>query len=140
MPKFGKASLERREMLCKDLKLLVDEVIKHYDFSIIETFRDKETQERYYRNGTTKAHFGESAHNYHPSFAVDVYPYPVPKKQVEGIVEIDSDSLEWERMANLFKVIAKEIGIEIEWGGDWKSIKDLPHFEIKDWRKRVKNI
>lgn len=140
MPKFGKASLERREMLCKDLKALVDEVIKHYDFSIIETFRDKETQERYYRNGTTKAHFGESAHNYHPSFAFDVYPYPVPKKQVKGIVEIDSDSLEWERMTNLFKAIAKEMGIEISCGIDFKSIKDAPHIEIKDWRKRVKNI
>lgn len=140
MPKFGKASLERREMLCKDLKALVDEVIKHYDFSIIETFRDKETQERYYINGTTKAHFGESAHNYHPSFAVDVYPYPVPKKQVKGVVEMDSDSLEWERMTNLFKAIAKEMGIEISCGIDFKSFKDKPHIEIKDWRKRVKNI
>lgn len=140
MPKFGKASLERREMLCKNLKLLVDEVIKHYDFSIIETFRDKETQDRYYRNGTTKAHFGESAHNYHPSFAVDVYPYPVPKKQVKGVIELDSDSLEWQRMTNLFKAISKEMGIEISCGIDFKSFKDAPHIEIKDWRKRVKNI
>lgn len=140
MPKFGKASLERREMLCKDLKLLVDEVIKHYDFSIIETFRDKETQERYYRNGTTKAHFGESAHNYHPSFALDVYPYPVPKKQVKGIIELDSDSLEWERMINYFKVVANELGIEIECGFYWKDFKDKPHIQLKGWKERVKNI
>lgn len=140
MPKFGKASLERRQMLCKDLRLLVDEVIKHYDFSIIETFRDKETQERYYRNGTTKAHFGESAHNYHPSFAVDVYPYPCPKKQVKGVIQIDSDSMEWERMTNLFKVYAQEMGIEIACGIDFKSLRDAPHIEIKNWRKIVKEI
>ena len=140
MPKFGKASLERRALLCKDLRRLLDEVIKKYDFSIIESFRDKETQERYYKNGSTKAHFGESAHNYNPSFAVDVYPYPCPKKQVKGVIQIDSDSLEWIRMTNLFKVYAAEMGIDIECGIDFKSFRDAPHIEIKNWRKKVKEI
>ena len=140
MPKFGKASLERRAMLCNDLKRLVDKVIEKYDFSIIETFRDKETQEKYYRSGNSKAKFGDSAHNYHPSFAMDVYPYPVPKKQVEGVIQLDSDSLEWERMTNYFKSVASELWIEIECGIDWKSFKDKPHIQLKDWKERVKNI
>lgn len=140
MPSFGKASKERREMLCKDLKALVDEVIKHYDFSIIETFRDKETQERYYRNGATKAHFGESAHNYHPSFALDFAPWPCPKKQVNGVVQIDSDSPEWQIAVNIFKQTAKELNIGIICGADFKSFKDLMHIELADWKKRVKNI
>lgn len=140
MPKFGKASLERRALLCKDLRRLLDEVIKKYDFSIIESFRDKSVQERYYNNGSSKAHFGESAHNYNPSFAVDVYPYPCPKKQVKGVIEIDSESMEWERMTNLFKVYAQEMGIEITCGIDFKSLRDAPHIEIKNWRKIVKEI
>ena len=140
MPKFGKASKERRAFLCKDLRMLLDTVIERYDFSIIESFRDKETQERYYNSGTSKAHFGESAHNYNPSFAVDVYPYPCPKKQVKGVVQIDSDSMEWERMVNLFKAYAKELGVEIVCGIDYKSLRDAPHIEIKNWRKIVKNI
>lgn len=140
MPSFGKASKERRALLCRDLRTLLDAVIEIYDFSIVESFRDKETQDRYYRQGSSKAKFGESAHNYNPSFAVDVYPYPCPKKQVKGVIQIDSDSMEWERMINLFKVYAKEMGIEITCGIDWKSIKDCPHIEIKNWRKIVKEI
>lgn len=27
--------------------------------------------------------------------------------------------------------IGKKLGLE--WGGDWKSIKDLPHFQLPDW-------
>lgn len=32
---------------------------------------------------------------------------------------------------NKVGAIGKKIGLE--WGGDWKSIKDLPHFQLPDW-------
>ncbi len=32
--------------------------------------------------------------------------------------------------AALFKRAAKELGIAIEWGGDWKSFVDTPHIEL----------
>lgn len=32
---------------------------------------------------------------------------------------------------NKVGAIGKELGLE--WGGDWKSIKDLPHFQLPDW-------
>ncbi|WP_205671764.1 M15 family metallopeptidase [Acinetobacter bereziniae] len=28
------------------------------------------------------------------------------------------------------KQAAKELGIEIEWGGDWKKFKDGPHWQL----------
>lgn len=140
MPRFGKKSIENREFLCKDLKYLVDEVIKYYDFSIVCGHRDKTEQEKAYKNGTSKAHFGQSAHNYNPSFAVDVYPYPMPLKQVKGVIEIDSDSKEWDKMIYAFKSAAKQHGIEIDCGIDWKKLKDKPHIEIKNWKKRVQEI
>ena len=140
MPKFGKASLQRRELLCKDLRRLVDAVIKVYDFSIICSHRSHEEQERCFNNGTSKAHFGESAHNYMPSFAVDIYPYPAPYIQVKGVKQLDDNSLEWNRMGQIFKDMAENLGIEIEWGGDWKRLVDKPHFEIKDWKSKVKEI
>ena len=140
MPRFGKASLERRELLCKDLRRLVDAVIKVYDFSIIETHRDRTEQERCYNTGVSKAHFGESAHNYMPSFAMDVYPYPAPMMQVEGVLKIDDKSKRWDEMGKIFKDMAANLGIEIEWGGDWKSIIDKPHIEIKNWKEKVKEI
>lgn len=34
------------------------------------------------------------------------------------------------KLAPLIKQAAREIGIPIVWGGDWKSFKDGPHFEL----------
>ena len=56
------------------------------------------------------------------------------------LTQIDSDSLEWIRMTNLFKAYAAEMGIEIACGIDFKSLRDAPHIEIKNWRKIVKEI
>ena len=140
MPRFGKASLQRRELLCKDLRRLVDAVIKVYDFSIICSHRGQEEQERCFNNGTSKAHFGQSAHNYMPSFAVDVYPYPTPYVQVKGVKQIDNESPEWDRMAQVFKDMAENLGIEITCGIDFKTLRDAPHIEIKGWKNKVKEI
>lgn len=140
MPKFGKKSLERRAMLCKDLRVLVDEVIKYYDFSIICSHRGQEEQERAFNAGNSKAHFGQSAHNFFPSFAVDVWPYPVPYKQVKGVKQLDNNSPEWNKMVCTFKNAAKQMGIDIVCGADFKTLKDFPHIEIADWKTRVKEI
>lgn len=140
MPNFGRRSKELRQYLCLDLRLLVDEVIKHYDFSIVETYREKSEQEKAYYAKRSKAHFGQSAHNYHPAFAVDVYPYPVPQKDVNGVIVIDDNSPRWAEMINLFKAIAQEMGIDIVCGIDFKSFRDAPHIEIADWKQRVRSI
>lgn len=34
-------------------------------------------------------------------------------------------------MAAAMKQAAKELNVKIEWGGDWTSSKDYPHFELK---------
>ena len=39
----------------------------------------------------------------------------------------------WQEYADIavaFKAAAKQLGISITWGGDWKSFKDGPHFEL----------
>lgn len=140
MPKFGKKSTELRNYLCKDLKRLVDEAIKEYDFSIIETIRGKTEQEKAFMFGQSKAHYGQSAHNYNPCFALDVTPYPVPLKQVKGVIVWDDDSPEWDKMINVFKAKAKKLGIKITCGIDFKSLTDKPHIEIADWKERIKEI
>ena len=33
-------------------------------------------------------------------------------------------------VARAFKQAASELGVPIVWGGDWKSFKDTPHFEL----------
>ena len=140
MPKFGKKSNELKQYLCRDLKKLVEAVIQVYDFSIVETVRGKEAQENAAEWGYSQAHYGQSAHNYHPCFAVDVYPWPTPYKQVKGIVCLDDESPAWQEMIHIFKAKAAELGIPITCGIDFKSFKDAPHIEIADWKKRVKEI
>lgn len=34
------------------------------------------------------------------------------------------------RIAEAMKAAASELGVSIVWGGDWKSFKDGPHFEL----------
>lgn len=34
------------------------------------------------------------------------------------------------KLAEAMKTAAKELGIPLEWGGDWKSFKDGPHFQL----------
>ena len=40
---------------------------------------------------------------------------------------------EWKyyaRLGDIMKQAAKEVGVKIEWGGDWRSLKDGPHFQL----------
>lgn len=34
-------------------------------------------------------------------------------------------------LGKLIKDTAKELNVPITWGGDWKTLKDGPHFELK---------
>lgn len=48
---------------------------------------------------------------------------------------VDADEISWKfpaykALADLMKQAAAELGIPIEWGGDWISFKDGPHFQL----------
>jgi peptidoglycan L-alanyl-D-glutamate endopeptidase CwlK len=36
----------------------------------------------------------------------------------------------YDKIAMAMKLAAVELGIKIEWGGDWRSFKDGPHFQL----------
>ena len=58
--------------------------------------------------------------------AVDIAPY------VKGGISWD-----WKyyyAMADAMKQAAEELGVALEWGGDWRSFKDGPHFQLS-WSK-----
>ena len=131
---LSKASQERLDQCCDDLKSIVKELLHYMDVSVLEGERTKSDQEKYYKKGTSNAKFGQSPHNYHPSLAVDIIPYPVPKTS-NG--EWDNNSEIWDDMSMLVKEISKELGIDITWGGDFKSLVDKPHFEIANWKSLI---
>ena len=38
----------------------------------------------------------------------------------------------YDTIAKAVKEAAKQLNVPIQWGGDWKSFKDGPHFELKE--------
>ncbi len=48
---------------------------------------------------------------------------------------VDADELSWkfpyyQTLARTMKLAAQDVGVPIEWGGDWTSLKDGPHFQL----------
>lgn len=51
------------------------------------------------------------------------------------IVVLRNGKVTWDyeayaRMSKIVKAAAGRLGIEIEWGGDWTSFKDGPHYQL----------
>ena len=79
MPKFGQTSKENLSTCHEDLQELFNEVIKHWDCSVVEGYRDEERQNKAYREGNSKVKYPNGKHNRIPSNAVDVVPYVLGK-------------------------------------------------------------
>ena len=55
--------------------------------------------------------------------AVDLYPLTMNRKQV--------DWSRFEELADLMFQVAKDQDTEIVWGGNWKTLVDKCHFELR---------
>lgn len=130
MPSFSSTSKKRLSTCDEKLQTLFNEVVKHFDCSVTCGYRGKEEQNKAYKAGNSKKQFPHGKHNKLPSNAVDVAPYP-----------IDWDDRErFQYFAGFVLGTAKQLGINIRYGGDWdgdndlkdnKKFDDLVHFEIK---------
>ena len=117
---YSPASLARLQTCHPLLQDLFHEVIKHTDCSIIFGYRNREEQEEAFNNGRSKAHYGQSNHNFYPSLAVDAMPYPINWEDMKGI----------HHFAGVVKGIAATKKIPIRWGGEFKGFFDGPHYEL----------
>lgn len=128
MPAFSKTSLERLATCHPDIQEIMHEVSIHEDCLIICGHRDKEAQDKAFREGNSKLQFPHGKHNSLPSMAIDVAPYPLDW----------NDSLAFARLAGYILAVADSKGIPLRWGGDWNSngkskderFLDLVHFEL----------
>ncbi len=126
MPKFSRTSLQRLLTCDKRLQQLMQAVIKEQDIVVICGHRGEQEQNEAYEKGTSQLSYPYSKHNSDPSRAVDIAPY-----------HADEPHIHWENvgefieLSKIIKLIAKNLGINIIWGGDWK-MKDYPHYEIKE--------
>lgn len=88
-------------------------------------FRGEDEQERLFREGRSRAKWGQSAHNV--GMAVDV---------VHFSRHWDLTEKEWAVLGLIGKETARKLNLKVTWGGDW-SFYDPAHWELTDWRKRA---
>lgn len=122
MPFFSKNSKEKLRSCDPLIQDVLNDAIKHYDFSVVDGHRDMARQNQYFNEGTSKLRWPDSRHNSFPSLAVDIIPYPSQY----------SDEQEFYTMATYVLASANRLGVRLDWGGHWQTFKDLPHFELKD--------
>lgn len=119
MFKLSQRSIDRLKGVHPDLVSVVKLAIERsdVDFMVTEGLRSKERQKELVAAGASKTM--NSRHI--TGHAVDLAAY------VNGI---RWDWPLYEKIAKAMKQAAYELNIKIEWGGDWKSFKDGPHFQI----------
>lgn len=114
------------------LQLVMNEARKEVEFRVLDATRGKAAQEKAYREGNSKAKYGQSAHNYLPAVAVDIFPAPYDWNKLDA----------FRNAAAVIMRIAKARGVPLRWGGDWNmdgdktktDAWDMPHFELHPWR------
>ena len=126
MYKFGKRSRERLKGVDAKLVNVLNELIKIMDVTVIEGLRSAERQEELLAQGATKVKYSKHMEGK----AVDICPYPIDWD--------DRDRFHY--MGGMIRGIAKQLNVNVRWGGDWDSdgevkdnnFDDLVHIEIKD--------
>jgi peptidoglycan L-alanyl-D-glutamate endopeptidase CwlK len=114
---LGLRSIQKLSGVHPDLVAVVNLAISttEQDFSVIEGIRNIQRQRELVARGSS-----QTLNSRHlTGHAVDVAPFPL--------------SWDWEYfypIADAMKAAADELGVELEWGGDWKTFKDGPHFQL----------
>ena len=137
MYNFSKSSQSKLDETHCDLQKICNELIKYIDFTVVTGYRNPGEQLKKYNEGFSKVKKGK--HNYKPSLAVDIQPYPLLSK-TKG----KSPREQFYFLAGFFMGIAKQLKAEghithdIRFGGDWdkdgeiadNGFDDLYHFEL----------
>lgn len=125
MFKFSNRSLEKLNSVDVRLQTLAKKVleISPFDFGITEGFRDRAKQNRYFCEGKSKCDGINTLSKHQQGSAIDIMVYDVNGKETW-------DPKYYYQVAGIFKAVAKQMNINIKWGGDFKSIVDMPHFEL----------
>ena len=118
---LSELSKKRLEGVDERLKAIVIECAARcsYPFNVSEGLRTEEQQREYVRQG--KSRTMKSKHL--TGKAVDLYPLSMDRKVV--------DWSRFEELADLMQQVASEQGTEIVWGGNWKTLVDKCHFELR---------
>lgn len=117
---LGKRSRANLEGVHSDLVIVIATAIGEtdVDFAVTEGLRTLARQKKLVASGASKTL--KSRHL--TGHAVDLAAY------IDG--EVRWDWPLYERIARAVKHAAEQCRIPIEWGGDWRSFRDGPHFQL----------
>ena len=124
---LGTRSLSRLQGVHPDLVRVIKRaaVISDMDFTVLEGLRTPERQQELMKKGATKTL--NSRHL--TGHAVDIAP------MIGGTVRWDWPI--YYRLADVVKLAAEEEKVPVTWGGDWRTFKDGPHWELP-WKQYPK--
>lgn len=117
---LGSRSLSRLEGVHPDLVRVVKKAaaMSSLDFTVLEGLRTLDRQRKLLAQGASKTL--NSRHI--TGHAVDLAPL------IDGKVSWDWPL--YHRLAKIIKAAAADENVPITWGGDWRTFKDGPHWEL----------
>lgn len=120
MYKLSARSLAKLEGVHEDLVAVVKRAIEitDVDFGVTEGLRTVERQKELVAKGASQTM--RSRHL--TGHAVDLVAYVGSEARWDRPL--------YDKLADAMKRAAKELDIPLEWGGDWKTLKDGPHFQL----------
>lgn len=136
---FSTSSLAALAKCHPHLQAIAQAAIRTVDFKVLDSTRGRDAQERAFSGGFSKVQFGNSAHNYVPAIAFDLFPAPYDWKDRQSFIDLAEIILRLPEKLSLQGLDGKPL--ILRWGGDWNmdgNIKDgwdMPHFEMHPWRK-----
>ena len=142
------ASIEKMKGVHPKLIELMKKAISDspYDFKIVQGLRTAEYQNSLYQQGRTKpgkivtkldgynrkSNHQAKADGY--GHAVDIAvcgQYDQNGNYVKCTTDAEMfDNKKLVEISKHIKAVAKDMGLEIVWGGDWKTLYDTPHYEL----------
>ena len=124
---LGARSLSRLEGVHPDLVRVVKKAaaMSDLDFTVLEGMRTQERQKELMKNGATKTM--NSRHL--TGHAVDLAPMLGSK--------ISWDWPLYTRLSKIVKAAAAAEKVPLTWGGDWRTFRDGPHWELP-WKQYPK--
>lgn len=101
--------------------------LSNIDFTVLEVLRTPARQKELVRTGASKTM--NSRH----------LPGADGKSRAVDIAPMDGGQISWawpmyHKLAPIIKQAAKDVGVPIEWGGDWRTFKDGPHWQLP-WKQ-----
>lgn len=117
---MNERSMKNLEGVHPDLRKIILEAYKRSSvkFIVTEGLRTRQRQAVLVAQGASKTM--NSRHL--TGHAIDIAPI------IEG--EVRWDWPLFHAIAPVIKETAKDLGLKVEWGGDWKKFRDGPHFQL----------